>query len=520
MAANDPAQSFAVSDASLDARDNQLAPCFQYGRIETVSIAPLQRWRGADSGVVSYASNTQIIFYFETGGAAFLNPKETYMTFTFSPVITNGDNDATQQCALDPNTDALFQETQLQINGSLCEHLLRFNLFQSVINLLEKQPEWYVAVNQTLTSGLNADQTFSACLTDPQSVWFGGSTYMYRQGAPLGSGSNYAMAYHPKSFFIGQLAEQYFPLSFVNQLMYTMILETGANALKDVSYITDDGTVAGLSAQKWDFTIKDIRLHYTLVMVQDDVAAAIQKAYLSNGLPDIMHAIKTYSWQKQPIPTGSTSIQLLFTLSGTSYDKLILFCTRDADYSNSQAATLTNFPLGVSQFQVKVNGNAIPASKIETKTHGYELFRQLGYAFGKVNYRNAAIPIAETIPYDTTTGAIFTYEPQSVRAGGNDDFTVCATNGYYQSDEWNAPTVASTSSTSSRQQGCSVVVTSLSDVRSMAGQNTKGGIAIRGGNVQVEMLFPTGTLSSMALNLLAMQDGIWISKGTTNSVLT
>jgi hypothetical protein len=40
----------AVADSSIKARDEGLTPAFQYGRIDTISLAPLQRWRAPDSG--------------------------------------------------------------------------------------------------------------------------------------------------------------------------------------------------------------------------------------------------------------------------------------------------------------------------------------------------------------------------------------------------------------------------------------------------------------------------------------
>ena len=120
-----------------DERD-KLPPMFQYGRVETISLASLQRYRAADSGNSSYAASSNIIFYYETGGAAFLNTQENYITGNIT--VTSGaavtdDNNAI--CRLDYNTDALFYEQQLQINGSLVEHLLNLNLYCNVIDLLE-----------------------------------------------------------------------------------------------------------------------------------------------------------------------------------------------------------------------------------------------------------------------------------------------------------------------------------------------------------------------------------------------
>ena len=133
----DPGQSLAAVSSVDDERD-KLPPMFQYGRVETISLAPLQRYRAADSGNSSYSASSNIIFYYETGGAAFLNTQENYLTGRIK--ITQGVASQAGDyavCRLDYNTDALFYEQQLQVNGSLVEHLLNSNLYCNVIDLME-----------------------------------------------------------------------------------------------------------------------------------------------------------------------------------------------------------------------------------------------------------------------------------------------------------------------------------------------------------------------------------------------
>ena len=80
-------QSLAAVSSVVDERD-KLPPMFQYGRVETISLAPLQRYRAADSGNSSYGPSSNIIFYYETGGAAFLNTQENYITENIT--VTSG----------------------------------------------------------------------------------------------------------------------------------------------------------------------------------------------------------------------------------------------------------------------------------------------------------------------------------------------------------------------------------------------------------------------------------------------
>ena len=133
----DPGQSLAAGSSVDDERD-KLPPMFQYGRVETISLAPLQRYRAADSGNSSYLPSSNIIFYYETGGAAFLNTQENYLTgrITIQQGVASQAGDQAV-CRLDYNTDALFYEQQLQVNGSLVEHLLNLNLYCNVVDIME-----------------------------------------------------------------------------------------------------------------------------------------------------------------------------------------------------------------------------------------------------------------------------------------------------------------------------------------------------------------------------------------------
>ena len=109
----DPGISLAAVSSVEDERD-KLPPMFQYGRVETISLAPLQRYRAADSGNSSYRPSSNIIFYYETGGAAFLNTQENYITGRITitqGIVAQAANHAV--CRLDYNTDALFYEQQL-----------------------------------------------------------------------------------------------------------------------------------------------------------------------------------------------------------------------------------------------------------------------------------------------------------------------------------------------------------------------------------------------------------------------
>jgi len=405
----------AVSDTSLSARDEKLTKPFQYGRIENMSFSSIQKWRSPDSGVGTYQPSSQMVFYLETGGAAFLNTQEIFLTFTFTPILSAAGTNNTSRCMLDFNTDALFSETQLQINGTLCEHLLHLNLYSNVISTLENKNEQLVTVELSNADASRAvvlntptylytEPTYQSALIDTDVSWFGGNQNFPRQGAIL-SAANYSMAYHLKSFVIGKWAKQYFPLAFVNQLMYTMILESATTALKDASYTLATGVI--VNDATWSYSISNVRLNYTLTMVQDEVAASIQKAYLSNALPDLMHSGMTYTWQQSTtLALGATNPTVQFTLSGSAFEKLIFIIQRDGDTTRQYSASLSNFVGGFLYAQCKVNGQTLPQSRLETDLHPYNMFRLLGFAYGQEQYCNNNIPLSSTFTAIAATGNV------------------------------------------------------------------------------------------------------------------
>ena len=67
---------------------NDLHLALEYGRIESASVAPLHRTKLQDSGNATIKEKNSLLFYLETGGAAFLDTSEVYLTFTLKPQIT------------------------------------------------------------------------------------------------------------------------------------------------------------------------------------------------------------------------------------------------------------------------------------------------------------------------------------------------------------------------------------------------------------------------------------------------
>lgn len=573
-------------DDCLHSRDN-LPPAFQYGRVETISIAPLQKYRSPDTGNGSYIQNQQIIFYLETGGAAFLNTNELYITFTctVTAALSEVPVGTVLKCQLDYNTDAFFYESQLQVNGNLTEHLIYLNMFCNIVDTLENGTQSYVEYiqapvtqNVNITNNIPSTGVYTAvideyatnqqqlyqgwyCISNPSLPWIGQHKSIPRQGAALmalannatntttgTSGHTYStiesgvnsnsvqLAYHIKSFQIGVWAKQFFPLAFVNQLQYTLITDTNLKVLKNTTYIptytgatpVNTDTVLDQTDVQWSYSLSAIRLHYVLNMVQDEVASHVQKAYLQNSLPDFISSVRTYTWQQAtPLATGTTSVTSTFTLSGTSFDKLIFVHTRAGDFSLQMANSISSFVGGVQYFQVKVNGQCIPTNRIDTGAHSYELFRQLAYAYGSKNFNinnintaAYAAPVQGT-GYVGNNGYIYPLPDASDESTGTAD---SVGGGLCSPDEWNAPVLSVASSDDptidNRQQGCTIFVVSLSDVLSMAGQNVKGGIAIRGMNVFVDETFNPSTDAALNLHCFAVQDELLIMKGTSVAVLS
>ena len=113
----------------------------------------------------------------------------------------------------------------------------------------------------------------------------------------------------------------FFPLQFINQILISLTTEKALYCIRNTSYLTADETVsANINNTAWAYTLADIVLHYTVVVMRGTVAQSADKAYLANGLPDLMHSISTYNFQFQPVVTGTSKATFDFTLSGTSYE--------------------------------------------------------------------------------------------------------------------------------------------------------------------------------------------------------
>ena len=82
--------------------------------------------------------------------------------------------------------------------------------------------------------------------------------------------------------------------------------------------------------------------------------------------------------------------------------------------------------------------------------------------------------------------------------------------------------VAAASATiANRRQGTTVIMFSLADRLAMSGQNVKGGVAIRGMNVQLDYQFAAATPAAQIINpyLFAVQDSLLILNGTSVATL-
>ena len=260
-------------------------------------------------------------------------------------------------------------------------------------------------------------------------------------------------------------------------------------------------------------------------MVQDSVAAAVQKAYLSNSLPDLMHSITTYTYQSAKCETGSQEFALSFTFSGTSYEKFLFCFTRDADLNAINAATLSNFVGGIQYMLVTVNGQNFPALRYDTDKHVYELFRRTSYSYGQKQHNNNNVKLPSRFLQAAgggTTAAVTATNGVVCRTGN--DLHIGDYNPYVgvsNPDSWNAPPAAFVNANyTARMQGCTVFVVSFSDKNVFKGENLKAGTAIRGSDTYINVSFAANIVCALTCHLFAIQDGILILKGTSAALLT
>ena len=180
---------------------------------------------------------------------------------------------------------------------------------------------------------------------------------------------------------------------------------------------------------------------------------------------------------------------------------------RNGDFTRQESASLSNFPGGLQYVQLKINGQGIPANRIETGFHAYEMYRQLAFAYGKQIYSTNNIPVDDSILGSAVAGI---YGTTGANLG-------LAAPGQTTMDTWNQYQAASgayAATAVNKLQGCTVVVFSLADRKAMSGQNVKGGVAVRGMNVSLEYTLQA-TQAAYNLNLFAIQDALLILKGTS-----
>ena len=204
----------------------------------------------------------------------------------------------------------------------------------------------------------------------------------------------------------------------------------------------------------------------------------------------------------------------MWTLSGTSFETLMIVFLRNGDFTIQSANSLSNFTGGLVNLQLKVNGQSILANRMELAYHPYEFYRQLAFGYGKKRFPSNNIPVNKVMTY--AAGGV-------VGAAG----ALCNAQylGLSTQDQWNCGTevlAAATDNTiANRRQGTTVIMFSLADRLAMSGQNVKGGVAIRGMNVQLDYQFAAATPANQIINpyLFAVQDSLLILKGTSVATL-
>lgn len=369
----------------------------------------------------------------------------------------------------------------------------------------------------SISTDITGVASYQAQQINGSTVWFGGNKYNCRCGNPMLSGSSKQIAGHIPSNIIGRGANKMFPLAFVNSVMIEIYLERPIICLRDISYKISDGTLLAHNAMNtWNYTLTDFRLHYIVDVVQDKIGESIQKAYFSNGLPNLMHSIKLYQMQKDTQAASQNTIYN-FTLSGTAFTTLLFFLRRNNDISYQEACSLTNFPFGFAYAQVTINGQKYPSNKIDMYHHAYEGWRQMGYAKNQLNYYNQAMVVQNGIVSSGTNpvGAIGSNAQYVATTEGTNNLL-----GIQLADEWNADIENYSDDYAIRQQGCTVFVHPLNDPRATEDYNVINPVCIRGKNVQFEVTYIGQPTTAITCYCLALQESVLVYKGSTVSVIS
>lgn len=583
----------------IDNRD-ELPHVMQYGTVDTISFSNVQKYKMPDSGNKSYLANDEIEFYLETGGAQFLDTQDTYLSFTFT--VTKSATVSTDQCMLDYNTDAIFYEGKVYINGELNEKLTRLNMFSNITDFLNNKSKHLVAVNYGVRAdtvatraalgysldndtthtvavsnaayvdltvviaasnadgtasvvngqSLNVDQLgafnvtstaaqlqaaatptvaladvanptsnqligdplFEGCIIKHDVTWIGGHRKLPRNGMPLTTATSYQFIWQPKSFYIGKWASKFFPLAFVKQLKYQLKLDLDKQVLTDISYTTASGALA--TGPSWTYAMSNTILNYTTVIVQKEMAAAIERAYIKNSLPHFLLSNTTYDYFTSQTFT-TTNLTYTFNLNAASYESLIFAIIRDSDWTVQYGRPLSSYNGGITQFQCKINGQMIPQNRMYTDTRLYELYRQLFNVTGRNDTCNNYIKLPSNYQSGNNLGIgnNTTYYPQLTHiVANNTGGTTAATglteiNGIVQVDEFNAPVLADggANTDTGRRQGCTLMAVNLSNKRLCKDQNIKSGVAISGTQVELQVQF-VAVNANCTVHCFAIKDTI------------
>lgn len=131
-----------------------MSEVLHYDTFEQKYSETTQKWRNTDdmNGANSYSPGSTVNFYMETGGNNFLVSPETYLSFTITFTATSDTVDTnSQQCTLDYNSAAIFNECWTAINGIEVERYKNVNMLINIIDTVRNGGEYNTNVIQYQT---------------------------------------------------------------------------------------------------------------------------------------------------------------------------------------------------------------------------------------------------------------------------------------------------------------------------------------------------------------------------------
>ena len=523
---------------------DRLPDVLRYGTSREIQVGVTQKQRIPDIGNTTYAPQQQIIFKPEYGpqNQYFLDVHEAYLTYNMNVSTPTSPN--LNVAHLDYCTDALFSKLEIQMGQNIVENNMRYNKFSMLWNdianfstpftvasststvMTQYTPSGTVTGGATFTgtpATLTATSTTSSCLGKPTDIYYGKDPTKIRTGLGMITGTTYNLAWHLKSFILGKWADKFFPLFAAPMTTITLYTEVASTALVNPCTPVN----ANALATEFSYSMSNVKLHYTLLSMDENIRNLVGNAYISTSLIDVMNSTIAYYHTSQPLQQGQNNFLQTFQLPFTSLKQLIIVFERNVDNTNTNNYSLTNHIGGLQKLQARVGNINLPVIQMDLDNHPYEFYRSLAYGMGEPNFTNANFPVSMSV--DTTTGIPF----NSCLVNNVDSYPRCyvgnpITNntlptggGYVQqytaspSDFWNARCDAIFGS-----RGNTIWLVNLEDANLFDNHHQRGGLDVSGGkNITFEFLFFEALPLAVTMNIYALFDTHFSIEANTAEII-